>query len=73
MTPTAHGGDSLTATTDYADALDTEVTSLALATPFKDNGSVNTSIIKVTAETLVATLKAKTNDHVVVTKSTVTP
>jgi UDPglucose 6-dehydrogenase len=68
-----HGGDRLTATTDYADLLDTDVTFLALPTPANEDGSIDTSVIEAAAKTLGRTLAEKENDHVVVTKSTVTP
>ena len=69
----AHSGDSLTATTEYDAVLDTEVTFLALPTPARDDGSIDTSIIEAAAETLGETLQAKDGDHIVTTKSTVIP
>ncbi|MGB9961578.1 UDP-glucose 6-dehydrogenase AglM [Halobacterium sp. MBLA0001] len=68
-----HGDDTLTATTDYEDVLETDVTFLALPTPSKEDGSIDTSIIETAAETLGNTLRGKDGDHVVVTKSTVIP
>ena len=68
-----HGGDTLTATTAYGDVLDTEITFLALPTPSHEDGSIDTAIIEAAAETLGETLQEKTDDHVVVTKSTVIP
>jgi len=68
-----HGGKSLTATTDYDDLLETDITFLALPTPSKEDGSIDTSIIEAAAETLGDTLRKKDGDHVVVTKSTVIP
>ncbi|MFQ3477348.1 UDP-glucose/GDP-mannose dehydrogenase family protein [Halonotius sp. F2-221B] len=68
-----HGGDTLTATTAYDDVLDTEITFLALPTPSREDGSIDTSIIEAAAETLGETLQEKIDDHVVVTKSTVIP
>ena len=68
-----HSGDRLTATTDYADIQDTEITFLALPTPTREDGSIDTSIIEAAAETLGETLQAKAGDHVVTTKSTVIP
>lgn len=68
-----HGGDTLTATTDYEEILDTDVTFLALPTPSREDGSIDTSIIEAAAETLGDTLRKKDGDHVVVTKSTVIP
>ncbi|AGB33672.1 UDP-glucose 6-dehydrogenase [Natrinema pellirubrum DSM 15624] len=68
-----HGSDALTATTDYADVRETDVTFLALPTPSRDDGSIDTSIIEAATETLGATLADKDDEHVVVTKSTVIP
>ncbi|MDL0131910.1 UDP-glucose 6-dehydrogenase AglM [Halobacterium salinarum] len=68
-----HGGKSLTATTDYDDLLETDITFLALPTPSKEDGSIDTSIIEAAAETLGDTLREKAGDHVAVTKSTVIP
>ena len=68
-----HGGDTLTATTAYDDVLDTEITFLALPTPSREDGSIDTSIIEAAAETLGDTLQDKDGDHTVVTKSTVIP
>ena len=69
----AHSGEGLTATTDYDAVLDTEITFLALPTPAREDGSIDTSIIEAAAETLGETLQAKDSDHVVTTKSTVIP
>ncbi|TKX39007.1 UDP-glucose/GDP-mannose dehydrogenase family protein [Halorubrum sp. CGM5_25_10-8B] len=68
-----HGGDALTATTDYAAVRDTDITFLALPTPANDDGSIDTSIIEAGAEALGDALRTKDGDHVVVTKSTVVP
>ena len=68
-----HSGDRLTATTEYDAVLDTAVTFLALPTPAREDGSIDTSIIEAAAETLGETLQAKADDHVVTTKSTVIP
>ncbi|OYR67241.1 UDP-glucose 6-dehydrogenase AglM [Halorubrum ezzemoulense] len=68
-----HGGDALTATTDYAAVRDTDITFLALPTPANDDGSIDTSIIEAGAEALGDALRTKDGDHLVVTKSTVVP
>ena len=68
-----HGGDRLTATTEYTDILETDLTFLALPTPSKSDGSIDTSIIETAAEQLGQTLANKPGDHTVVTKSTVIP
>jgi len=69
----AYGGDELTATTDYADVLETDLTFLALPTPSREDGSIDTSIIEAAAGTLGEALASKDGEHVVVTKSTVVP
>lgn len=46
---------------------------LALPTPSKEDGSIDTSIIEAGAEALGEALAEKHDDHVVVTKSTVVP
>ena len=68
----AHGGDRLTATTDYAVAADTDATFLALPTPSNPDGSVDTSIVEAGARSLGAAL-ADADEHLVVVKSTVVP
>ena len=68
-----HGGDRLTATTEYTDILETDLTFLALPTPSKSDGSIDTSIIETAAEQLGQTLTNRPGDHTVVTKSTVIP
>ena len=68
-----YGGDELRATTEYADILETDVTFLALPTPSRADGSIDTSIIEAAAETLGETLREKEGEHVAVTKSTVVP
>jgi len=67
-----HGGDRLTATTDYGVAPETDVTFLALPTPSNADGSVDTSIVEAGAESLGAALSG-VEDHLVVVKSTVVP
>jgi UDPglucose 6-dehydrogenase len=68
-----HGGGRLTATTEYGDARDTDVTFLAVGTPAKADGSADTSTVEAATETLGEALASKSDDHVVVTKSTVPP
>jgi UDPglucose 6-dehydrogenase len=67
-----HAGENLHATTDYDAVLDTDVTFLALPTPSKDDGRIDTSIMQAAAERLGETLSGK-DDHMVVVKSTVVP
>ncbi|MFW6321780.1 MAG: UDP-glucose 6-dehydrogenase AglM [Halohasta sp.] len=69
----AHAGDRLTATTDYGAIADTEATFLALPTPSRDDGSIDTSIILAAAESVGEALAGKADRHLVVTKSTVVP
>ena len=67
-----HGGDRLTATTDYVVAAETDATFLALPTPSAPDGSIDTSIVEAGARSLGETL-ADVDDHLVVVKSTVVP
>ncbi|XGI82716.1 UDP-glucose 6-dehydrogenase AglM [Halorutilales archaeon Cl-col2-1] len=68
-----HGGDRLTATTDYSTVNDTEVTFLALPTPSNDDGSIDLTYMKKGAESLGEALGHKDDSHTVVVKSTVVP
>jgi len=68
----AQAGDGLHATTDYGAVRETDVTFLALPTPSREDGSIDTSIMEVGAESLGEALAGK-DDHVVVLKSTVVP
>jgi len=68
----AHGGDRLTATTDYGVAAGTDATFLALPTPSNPDGSVDTSIVEAGARSLGEAL-AGVDEHLVVVKSTVVP
>ena len=68
-----HAGGRLRATTDYSTIPDTEATFLALPTPSNSDGSIDTSIILAAAESVGNALAKKTERHLVVTKSTVTP
>ena len=67
-----HGGDRLTATTDYDAAVRTEATFLALPTPSNPDGSIDTSVVEAGARSLGEAL-ADADDHLVVVKSTVVP
>ena len=73
----AHAGDDssgrLQATTDYEAVLDTDVTFLCLPTPQADDGSIDLSILKASAEQLGETLQQKHDYHTIVVKSTVVP
>ncbi len=68
-----HGGNRLRATTDYAAVRDTDATFLALPTPSREDGSIDTSIIEAGARSLGEVLTAKDDYHLVVVKSTVVP
>ena len=68
-----HGGDRLTATTDYDAATETDITFLALPTPSKTDGRINRSIITEGTRMLGEALATKEDAHLVVVKSTVTP
>jgi UDPglucose 6-dehydrogenase len=68
-----HIADRLTATTDYGVIPETEATFLALPTPSRADGSIDTSIILAAAESVGEALADSTDQHLVVTKSTVTP
>lgn len=67
-----HAGDRLRATTDYDAVLDTDATFLALPTPSREDGSIDTSIMEAGAESLGEALAGR-DDHLVVVKSTVVP
>ncbi|MDL0141324.1 MULTISPECIES: UDP-glucose 6-dehydrogenase AglM [Halobacterium] len=68
----AHAGTRLRATTDYEAVRDTDVTFLALPTPAREDGSIDTSIMESGAASLGEAL-AGADDHMVVVKSTVVP
>jgi UDPglucose 6-dehydrogenase len=68
-----HAGDNLTATTDYAVVPETDVTFMALSTPSKADGSIDTSIIESAATMLGEAIADTDRSHQVVVKSTVVP
>ena len=68
-----HAGDRLRATTDYAAVRDTDVTFIALPTPSREDGSIDTSLVEMGTESLGEALREKEDDHLVVVKSTVVP
>ncbi|MCO8246717.1 UDP-glucose 6-dehydrogenase AglM [Haladaptatus sp. AB643] len=68
-----HGGTRLTATTDYGAVRETDATFLALPTPSRPDGSIDTSIIEAGARSLGEALESKDDYHLVVAKSTVVP
>ncbi|MFH5801511.1 UDP-glucose 6-dehydrogenase AglM [Haladaptatus sp. CMAA 1911] len=68
-----HGGTRLKATTDYDAIRETDMTFLALPTPSRPDGSIDTSIIEAGARSLGEALTSKEDYHLVVVKSTVVP
>ena len=69
----AQSGDRLRATTDYGAVCETDVTFLALPTPSRPDGSIDTSTLERGARSLGDALREKTEPHLVVVKSTVVP
>ncbi|SEO23147.1 UDPglucose 6-dehydrogenase [Halogranum amylolyticum] len=68
-----HAGTRLTATTSYDAVRDTDVTFLALPTPSREDGSIDTGLVEQGTESLGAALREKQGSHLVVVKSTVVP
>lgn len=68
----AHGGDRLWATTDYAAVRETTCTLLCLPTPQAADGSLDLTAMRAGAVSVGEAI-AGTDDHLVVTKSTVLP
>jgi UDPglucose 6-dehydrogenase len=68
-----HAGSRLTATTSYDAVCDTDVTFLALPTPSREDGSIDTSLVEKGTESLGEALREKEDPHLVVVKSTVVP
>jgi UDPglucose 6-dehydrogenase len=70
-----HAGSRLRASTDYADLVGSEVVMLALPTPARADGSIDTAAVEAGAESLGATLADAPDDWrpTVVVKSTVVP
>ncbi len=68
-----HVGESLSATTSYDDLADADVTFLAVQTPSRSDGSIDTGPLLSAAEMTGEALRDATDRHLVVVKSTVTP
>lgn len=68
-----HGGSGLTASTDYGDVVDTDVTFLCLPTPSAQNGSVDLTVMEKGVRQLGVALRENEGYHVVAVKSTVPP
>jgi UDPglucose 6-dehydrogenase len=66
-------GDRLRATTEYGAVRETDVTFLALPTPSRSDGHIDTSTLERGARTLGEALGGKSGSHLVVVKSTVVP
>jgi UDPglucose 6-dehydrogenase len=69
----AHAGGRLRATTDYDAIAETDVIFLALPTPSREDGSIDTSIIESAATSVGEALSGTDEERLVVTKSTVIP
>ncbi|MFD1562773.1 UDP-glucose 6-dehydrogenase AglM [Haloarchaeobius amylolyticus] len=68
-----HAGDRLTATTSYDAIPESDVTFLAIGTPSNDDGSIDLGALEAAAEATGEALATKSERHLVVIKSTVTP
>ncbi|MFA9417897.1 UDP-glucose 6-dehydrogenase AglM [Natrinema sp. HArc-T2] len=68
-----HAGDRLTATTSYDAVPESDVTFLAIGTPSNDDGSIDLGALEAAAEATGEALREKSERHLVVIKSTVTP
>ena len=68
-----HAGDRLTASTGYDAVPESDVTFLAIGTPSNDNGSIDLGGLKAAAKATGEALADKSDRHLVVIKSTVTP
>jgi UDPglucose 6-dehydrogenase len=66
-------GARLRATTDYDEVRATDVTVLALPTPSREDGSIDTVHVEAGARSLGEAIGRKDDDHLVVVKSTVVP
>ena len=62
-----------TATRNYQEILDSEITFLCVNTPSDSDGSINLSYLRKTLEQLVQVLRQKKTYHLVVVRSTVAP
>lgn len=68
-----YGGDQLEATTDYERIRETTITFLAVPTPSRPDGSLDTSVIEDAAGSIGRVLRGQDDRHLVVVKSTVLP
>lgn len=68
-----YAGDTLVATTDYSVLLESDVVFVALPTPAKPSGAIDTATIKAGVRSIGETLSNTTSPPLVVIKSTVIP
>ncbi|WP_435063662.1 UDP-glucose 6-dehydrogenase AglM [Halobaculum sp. EA56] len=68
-----HAGGRLRATTSYDDVPAADVTFLAIQTPSREDGSIDTGALRAAAETTGEALAGGDDRHLVVVKSTVAP
>ncbi len=68
-----HSGGNLTATTSYEAVPESDVTFLAIGTPSNEDGSIDLRGLEAAATATGEALEDKTDRHLVVIKSTVTP
>ena len=68
-----HIGNHLTATTSYDAVPESDVTFLAIGTPSNENGSIELTGLEAAAEATGDALADKSDRHLVIIKSTVTP
>ncbi|MXR40804.1 nucleotide sugar dehydrogenase [Halobaculum sp. WSA2] len=68
-----HAGDRLRATTSYDDVPEADVTFLAIQTPSREDGSIDTGALCAAAEMTGEALAEGSDRHLVVVKSTVAP
>ncbi|TYL36758.1 UDP-glucose 6-dehydrogenase [Natronococcus pandeyae] len=68
-----HVGDRLEATTSYDAVPESDVTFLAIGTPSNEDGSIDLTALEAAAEATGEALADKSERHLVVIKSTVTP
>ncbi|MFC7069365.1 UDP-glucose 6-dehydrogenase AglM [Halobaculum lipolyticum] len=68
-----HAGDRLRATTEYDAVADADVTFLAIQTPSREDGSIDTGALAAAARSTGEALAGGTERHLVVVKSTVVP
>jgi UDPglucose 6-dehydrogenase len=68
-----HSGSGLAATTSYESIDEASVTFLAIQTPPKEDGRIDTSALEAAAEMTGEALAGSTDRHLVVVKSTVVP